>query len=112
MKCEDCYTCAYADRSKYGVYEGRCSGYSNCGYDEYTGDVGKRLIKEDLNKLYFGSLIRLDYNNKVSKEYVKFGDKLGAENGTFEKISYVEKLMESCVVKVFLLEGFGYRLYD
>ena len=32
-----CLTCRFADRDNRNRYEGPCSGYAHCDYEEYTG---------------------------------------------------------------------------
>lgn len=65
----DCFTCEYAHRDKHSRFVDRCSGFSNCGYVEFKGEI----------KLSLAELIRnLSKNlNNTNKDYVQgFNDVL------------------------------------
>jgi len=46
----DCFTCEYADRDKHNRFIDRCSGFGNCSYVEFKGDI-KSTLSEIINIL-------------------------------------------------------------
>ncbi len=46
----DCVTCEFAQRDKHNRYLDRCSGYGNCGYEEFKGII-KPTLEECIQNL-------------------------------------------------------------
>lgn len=66
---QDCFTCLFAERDFHNRYLERCSGYGNCSYEEFKGEI-KPTLEECINNL------RNNLNN-TSEDYSKgFNDAL------------------------------------
>jgi hypothetical protein len=50
MNLNNCFTCEFAHRDKHNRFEGMCSGYSNCGYRKFEGEI-KPTLEECINNL-------------------------------------------------------------
>lgn len=47
---QDCFTCEYAKREKHNRFIDRCSGYGNCDYSKFEGEI-KPTLEECINNL-------------------------------------------------------------
>jgi len=69
MNYNDCFTCEHADRDKHNRFIDRCSGYSNCGYVEFKGEI-KPTLAEVIRNLSKNQ-------TNISKDYIQgFNDAL------------------------------------
>ena len=65
----DCFTCEYAQRDKHNRFIDRCSGFGNCGYVKFKGE-----IKPSLAELISNLIKNL---NNANKDYTQgFNDAL------------------------------------
>lgn len=101
-----CETCKFADRNEYGVFEDRCSGYANCAYEEYSGDIGMKLSIDSLYDLRFGSFVRVMWSKNEECRGVIYGSNIGYEDGKTEAVSIIAEHMSRDLCKVFLIGEF------
>lgn len=47
---KDCFTCEYAERDKHNRFIDRCSGFGNCSYSKFNGEI-KPTLDECINTL-------------------------------------------------------------
>lgn len=103
---EDCSTCEFANRNEYGIFESKCSGFGNCSYEKYHGDVGRKLNLISLYDLGFGSFIRVVWGRGEEYKGVIYGDNIGYEDGKTEKISVIAEHMDRGLCTVYLIGEF------
>jgi len=61
----DCFTCEFAKRDIHNRFEDRCSGFSNCSYSKFEGNIKPTLKQylEDIQRNISTSKMDNTYKN-------------------------------------------------